>query len=309
MARTCLKTIDISNDKEYSKSTKIYLRGVDEEIEGFIARGGRETIEHTIYHDSSHRIAIMQPTTSGLTYKARIITRWIALRVHEKALKRSQEDCFALYKHLSGQARLRSAAGSFFESYVHNWFGLGGAFTAIEIASANPNQPPFHFETMRSKSCTLDRFTDAKDLCLQVKAIGSGLEPAIINKYFIPVSRTYEAIDALVFSDLNTIVLLQITIAKQHSIKGHGIKTLLKELPKTITRVHVVFVVPENCESEYSRAQNIPDAAAITPRGSCLSIKQFRLVFHDKEIQKVVVQGPFEMQEDDDEDDADSDWC
>jgi len=312
VARTCLKSIDIRNDREYRRTLDVYLRRVDIEIRNFIARGGRETLEHTIYHESSHKIAVMQPTTTGLSYKARMITRWISSRVYQIALKRSQQDCFVLFKHLSSQKRLRSAAGTFFESYVHDWFRLGGAFTAVEIASTNRSQS-FRFKTMRSKSCTPNYFTDAESLSLQVKADGQGLKPSIIEEYFIPFNLNYEAFDGLVFSDLHTIVLFQVTIAKQHSIKGHGIKKLLKELPKTIKRVHVVLVVPENCESEYSRAQNIPDAAAITPPGACLNIKQFRLVFHDKDIQKVVVQGPFEMQEEEDEeedeDDADSGWC
>ena len=86
--------------------------------------------------------------------------------------------------YVSTTVGLRSAAGSFFEAYVHDWFRLGGAFTADEISSTNRSPPPFKFETMRSKSCTPDYFTDAENLSLQVKASGQGLEPAIINKYF-----------------------------------------------------------------------------------------------------------------------------
>ena len=49
----------------------------------------------------------------------------MAYRVYERVLKRSQQDCFELFKHLSRQPSLRSEAGSFFEGYVHDWFRSG----------------------------------------------------------------------------------------------------------------------------------------------------------------------------------------
>ncbi|KAG0130296.1 hypothetical protein HOY82DRAFT_382825 [Tuber indicum] len=310
VARTCLKAIDVRSDESYNKSLDIYLSQVDREIEAFIAHGGRETIEHTVHQDSSHRMAIMQPTKTGLSYKARIITRWMAYRVYDMALKRSQQDCFLLYQHLSRQPGLRSAAGSFFEGYVHDWFRLGGTFTAEEISNGGDSTHPFEFKTVKSKSCTPNYFMTADDLAGQVRNTGGkGLDLAATEKYFIPFSRNYEAVDGIIFSDLRTLVLFQMTLAKQHNIKSHGIKALLKVLPKTIKRVQVVFVVPESRQGDYSRTQNTPDAAAISPPGSHLEVKQSCLVFGDEDMQSVAVQGPFEMQEEDEEEDTDSGWC
>ena len=260
-----------------------------------------------------HRMAIMQPTKNGLSYTARIITRWIAYRLYEKALKRSQQDCFILFKHLSRQQSLQSAAGSFFEGYVHDWLRLEGEFAAKEIPFTENGQPArtFVFETMKSKSVTPNYFTTVDNLATQVKAsYGQGLEPSAVERYFIPFSRNYEAVDGLLFSDRRTLVLFQITVGKQHDIKPYGIKALLKALPKTIKKVHIIFVVPEDRQSQYSRTQNIPDTSAVSPSDAPLEIKQFCLVFGDKAMQSVVVQGLFDMQEEDDsdEEDADTHW-
>jgi len=49
-----------------------------------------------------------------------------------------------------------------------------------------------------------------------------GLISTIIKIYLIPFSRNYEAIDELIFNDIYTRSLFQISIAKQHSIKEYG---------------------------------------------------------------------------------------
>jgi len=304
----------VNSDKEYHDTFRTYLALVDLEISGFVSKGRRESLDHTVHFGSSHKIVLMQPTNAGTCYTAQIITRWIAYRVYEMALKHSQQDCFLLFKHLSLQPGLRSAAGSFFEGYVHDWFRLGGTFTACEIAISQTTKELLEFKTVGSKFQFPNYFSTAEDLLSQVKPPRKrhGIDPSAVGKYFIPVSRNYEAIDALLFQDSSTLLCFQITIAKQHSIKSYGLKKLLGVLPKTIKKIYMIFVVPESCEKDYCRKQDIPTSADITPSpSSVLQIKQFRLVFSDDKIKSVVVEAPIEMQEDnehkEDKDDNDND--
>jgi len=64
----------------------------------------------------------------------------------------------------------------------------------------------------------------------------------------------------------------------------------------------MIFVVPESHEKDYCRKQDIPTSADIRLSPfSVLQIKQFRLVFSDNKIKSVVVEGPIEMQDDEDD--------
>ena len=74
-ARTCLKLIKVTSDQSYNASLEIYLSRVDSEMNAFIAHGGRQTIENTVHQYASHRIAIMRPSKTGLSYTAQIITK------------------------------------------------------------------------------------------------------------------------------------------------------------------------------------------------------------------------------------------
>jgi len=304
VARICLESIDVTSDESFDYTMDIYLGEVDREIEKFIAKGGRETMENTVHQESSHRMALMEPTKNGLSYHARICTRWMVYRVYEKALQRSQHDCFELFQHLSRQPGLRSSAGFFFEGYAHDWLGLGGKFQADEIPIHDSPCLPLEFQIMKARSSKPNYFTTAQGLATQVRAInGYGIEPAAVTNYFLPISKNYESVDALVFSDQRTLVLLQITLAKQHSIRPHGIQELLKWLPKTIRNLHLVFVIPETRQSDYARGQKIPDKAALTPYNSNIAIHQWRLVFSDHDMGTVALRGRFEMQEEDEDED------
>ncbi|CUS13779.1 unnamed protein product, partial [Tuber aestivum] len=280
--RTCLESIDVTSDESYNESLEIYLSQVDREIDGFIAHGGRETIEHMVHQEASHRIAIMHPTRTGLSYTARIITRWMAYRLYDKALKRSQHDCFLLFKHLSCQPTLRSAAGWFFEGYVHDWFLQGGTFDADEIPIIDSMAPPLEFNTTKAKSGAPNYFTTPGNLADQVREIGGrGINPAVVQRYFLPHSQNYPSVDGLIFRDVKTLLLLQITLAQQHEIKSPGVAKLLKALPKTIKNVYFVFVVPEDRAEDYSKAQPVPGSGTINPTGEILHLRQFRLVFRE----------------------------
>jgi hypothetical protein len=64
---------------------------------------------------------------------------------------------------------------------------------------------------------------------------------------------------------------------------------LLQALPATIKTVCIVFVVPADRAESYSNAQKVPNAVTI---GRGVTIKQYRLVFPDHDIEAVAVQGP-----------------
>jgi len=144
--------------------------------------------------------------------------------------------------------------------------GRWGIFRADEIPVSDGSPAFFEFETEKFKSPALNYFSATKDLACKVKTTrGHGIGPRAIAKYFLPFSRRYESVDGLAFSDRRTLVLFQITLARQHPIKADGIKELLKCLPKTIRKLYVVFVILERCQSDYSRSQNIPDTKALAP--------------------------------------------
>jgi len=107
---------------------------------------------------------------------------------------------------------------------------------------------------------------------------------------------------------MTTIFLFQITIAKAHEIKSVGLIELLKSLPKTRKNIFFIFVVPAECAEDYSQRQRIPDSQSISPNGDNLIVRQFRLVFWEDAMQKVVIDGQATMQEDlDESDEFDSD--
>jgi hypothetical protein len=280
VARTCLESIDVSDDNLYNETLQNYLREVDREIAKFVARGGRETVEHAVLVGSSHKMAIMDPTEGGFSYTARIITRWIGYRVYEKAQKHSQHGCFETFKCLSRHPALRTAAGWFFEGYVHDWLLRGGTFEADQMPVLDSTVATLQFHSTKSESGQPRYFTTGGNLSEQVQGLGGrGINPAVVHHYFLPYSRNYPSVDGLMFSDVETLLLFQITLAKKHEIKPLGVAQLLKCLPKTIMNIDFVFVVPEDRADDYSKAQRIPDSASVSPSGKKLNLRQFRLVF------------------------------
>ncbi|RPB03463.1 hypothetical protein L873DRAFT_1860351 [Choiromyces venosus 120613-1] len=296
IARTCLQSISLRDAKAYNRSLKMYLDKVDDEIDTFIVQGGFQTVDSSIHQHASHMIAIIDPSDDRLSCKAQITSRWIAHKVFEKAQIKSQLNCFELYKYLTHQDPLRSAAGWFFEGYTHDWFGKGGSFEADELLIKDNNTPPLKFKTNESKS--LNYFMDANNLATQVRVEGGqGVEQDAIGKYFLPYNANFESVDGLVFSDLDTLILLQITIAKSHDIKLCRVKKLCKSLPATIKNIHIVFIIPEDYISEYLSIQSVPEASDVKPRATDLTINQFRLVLTEEIMQLMAVDGPFKVRD------------
>jgi len=292
LSRTCLQTIDVNTSTSFNKSLKTYLGQIDLEIGEFVAQGGRVSLENSVHKTSSHKIAIMEPTEDGLSYHSRISTRWIAYRLYQTARKWSSHDSFLLYEQLSRQPQLRTAAGWFFEAYAHDWFRQGGTFHAQEIPVKTIGNQPFTFSTRKSTSLSENLFTTTLGLGNKVRSkTGNKISQLAINSYFLPYSPNLASVDALMFTDEETLVVFQITIALRHQIKGKGIKELLQSLPPTINKVCIIFVVPETRLNEYSKPQAMKLEDIVSTKSTNLTIKQFRLVFSDKDIQSIAVPG------------------
>lgn len=217
IARTCLREISVRDDSTYECSLKVYLNRIDLEIDTFIALAGFHTVENSVHQHASHTMAIMKPTYDGLSYDYRIVTRWVAHKVYEKAQIKSKLRCFELYSSLAHQDPLRRAAEWIFEVYVHNWFRNSGSFAADPLPIGDHYTTPLRFKTCWSKS--LNYFTNASSLATQVRVqSGHGIEKDAIGRYFLPYNGNFELVDGLVFTTPDTLILLQITIAKSHDI-------------------------------------------------------------------------------------------
>ncbi|KAG0640759.1 hypothetical protein HOY80DRAFT_1040840 [Tuber brumale] len=151
---------------------------------------------------------------------------------------------------------------------VENSFRNGRTFEADKLLIENYNTPPLEFTTSQSKS--FNRFTDAKNLATQIQV----------------------KVDGLVFSALDKLILLQITIAKSHDIKPSAVKKLYESLP-TINNIHIVFVIPEDYKGEYLQAQSILEARNVKQNASSLEINQFPLVLSEETMKLLVLDGAF----------------
>ncbi|PWW76595.1 hypothetical protein C7212DRAFT_343976 [Tuber magnatum] len=162
IARACLQTISVKNVSVYNKSYKGYIGNLDHEINTFIAQGGFLTVDNSVHQESSHKIAIMEPSNDGLLYDGRIATGWIAHKIYEKTQMKSQLMCFELYDQPSHQSRLRSAAGWLLEAFARDWFRYGGSFEADKLPIENHKTLRLDFTTSWSESH--NHFMDASNL-------------------------------------------------------------------------------------------------------------------------------------------------
>jgi len=243
-------------------------------------------------------MAIMDPNANRLSYTARITTRWIAHRFLEVGLRFSQQKCFELYKQLAGQTKLRSAAGWFFEKYAHDLFRRGGEFTADELPIISSTSIPLVFRTEYTKSVSPNYFTNEADLAKLVNnAGGHGISNDVVGKYFLPYAHNQASFDGLVFITLDTVVLLQMTIAESHAVKNKGLKDLFRCLPRTITNIYIVFVIPDDRIQNYTTLQIVPNARFITNTSQIHEIRQFRLALMDDDLLFVAAQGTWEVED------------
>ena len=292
--RICLESIhaDLGSD-EYEADVETYLGQVDREIYSFVGQGGYKSLEGAMDQGSSHKILLMDPNRRATSFTARVITKYIAHRMVAVLEAKQQVNCYELFKSLSSQPTLRSSAGWFFEAYAHEWLGRGGEFEADELPFSHASAEPLTFRTRAPTVAGTGHFTTSKDLAERVRvgSGGQGIDERVHEIYFQPYAKTQESFDGLLFIDSHTLVLAQFTLAKTHEIKSRGVELLLKELPATINTVCIVFVVPDLRAENYSNAQKVPTAASITSRRG-VKVKQYRLVFPDRNIEAVALQGP-----------------
>lgn len=179
------------------------------------------------------------------------------------------------------------SAGWFFESYAHDWFRRGGKFKADEIPITNRDHPPLKFEIQESEESNY--FADPRELASRVRVGGDGhgIDAHNLGKYFQPYAKTQESFDGLVFEKVDTLILLQCTMAERHEVKAYGVQSLLGALSATIKNVCIVFVVPNDCAGNYANSQKVPDADGLGLQPERVIIKQFRLVFPDEDMQSL----------------------
>jgi hypothetical protein len=294
IARVCLESITTDCTGEtYDESLREYLGDVDLEIQSLVA-SGVSNLEVAIYQHSSHKISLMCPDKSGLTYKARLATRWIAHRMTAATEEQAQQHTYKLFKTLARQSTLRTSAGWFFEAYAHDWFGKGGQFVADELPIDGTNSPLTFFTNgpqSTGSAAKINYFTNPEDLAQQVrKGLGGhGVDPSQVGKYFQPYAKNQESFDGVVFNSEGDVILLQYTVAAKHEIKSHGVQVFLDSMPATIKTIHIVFAVPADRAKDYSKAQKVPDSNALKWAGK--QIRQYRLVFTDDDIKNVAVMG------------------
>lgn len=286
-ARTCLKTIPAnSSDGEYDNYVESYLSIVDEEIKQLIGQGDYRYLGSVFGQGTSYTIGLMEPNEHGNGFQIGIITRWIAYRINNVQEGKAKQHSLMLFKSLSGQPILRSTAGWFFEAYAHDWFGRGGEFQADELPIKDGDPSLLQFKIQKSKESNC--FASLRELASQVRVGGShGIDIRNLGKYFQPYSKTQESFDGLVFGKVDTLILLQCTMAEKHEIKTSGVQSLLQALPTTIKRICIVFVVPDDRADNYANSQKVPDADALGLQAG-QSIKQFRLVFQNKDIESLI---------------------
>jgi len=70
---------------------------------------------------------------------------------------------------------------------------------------------------------------------------GPSIKSPISGKCFIPNKSSFEFVDGLVSSALDSIIVLQIIIAKSHPVKLAGIKPLSDSLPLMIKNTEPVL--------------------------------------------------------------------
>lgn len=274
------------NNGSYDEDLDEYLGEVDREIHRFVSQGYK-SMDSIVLEGASDKIVLMKPCNNSRSYEARIITRWIAHRIAGVADIESRRTGHQLFKVLLAQPTFRSSAGWFFETYANDWFNRGRAFEAEQIPIRDGGCFLLRFQTHALGSEGIKYFTTPASLADQVQIEdGRGVSKDVLGKYFQPYAKNEESFDGLVINEVDTLILLKITIAMRHEINPHGIHRLLAALPTTIKNICIVFVVPSDRARSYANCQSVPDARTLGLTGD---VKQFRLVFTDHDIQSVAI--------------------
>jgi len=288
MAGVCLKAISVTVEHDFKNDWEVYVSEIDHEIHTFLIDPGMSTVENSVQRHFMHKIAVIHPSSDGTLFAARITTNWIANRLLQIGLQYSPQRIFAIYKHLTNQPTLPIAGDWLFKAYGHYWFRSGGEFNADKLPVTPKNEGTLIFQLDRYKSSMLNFFTNPRSLAMQIRSQhGRGMNPEVIGKYYLPYGYNHSSCDGLVFISLNTVALLQITIAESYEVKVKGINDLCEYLPPEITNIHIVFVIPAERTQQYWKLQEVPQVTDITKASQVISIKQFRLIMTDDHIRSV----------------------
>lgn len=288
----CLRSIAVQDDKDFLDTWKVYVDAIDQEIEKFLTQPKPEketpTIQNSFEKLLLHRIAMMYPIDGGGKYAARIPTRWIANRFLQIGLQFARPRCYTLYKSLSSQFRHSLEGEWLFKQYMYYLFCAGGRFTAQQLPIISKTPQLLEVETNCVKLGTDNYFTSANDLAEQVRDPSNNkIREDIIGKYFLPRGGNHSSCDGLLFTSIDTLALLQITIAERCLIGAKGINDFYQMLPPTIRNINIIFVIPAERIHQYQKLQIVPTALDITDATDQLTISQFQIVIDDGDIQTI----------------------
>jgi len=240
----------------------------------------------------THKIIRIEPCLDNASYTPEIMTRWIACRILNYAGIGAKERGYKIFQSLCQQTMLRSSAGWFFEVYAHDWLRKGGKFDADRLSSKDSSETLlFDIECMRSREPLFYDTLSNVGTMLQ-NAVGKGVDPRHIGRYFQPRWPTQESFDSFLVMSTDTLILFQITMAMTHDIKVDGVRAILKALPKTIKNVFIVFTIPQICADKYKSPQRVPTNKELSGGKPKYTIKQFRLVFPNDAVLSIAVPKP-----------------
>ncbi|CUS08960.1 unnamed protein product, partial [Tuber aestivum] len=290
VARTCLQSIPITPVSAYNGRLRSHLGFADIDMQNFLTCGAYKNILASIAGPPFRDSRIMEPAEHALFSCARIYTRWLAHRLFRMVVERSQRIGFGLYPYFARHQSLRSLSGWTFEACVQYVLNHGGSFNAQELPIRNDNSPPFTFTIKKSQSPSLHYFTTAGQLARRVRGPDSGgIIPATIGKYFLPYTWRPESIDGLIFSHFDTLILVRIAIGDSLTIDFQELCDLLCALPTTISKINIVFVVPEAETRPGSDFMRIPGPQAVIPKIDSLVIHRFQWVCTYDDMQAVAL--------------------
>jgi len=134
-----------------------------------------------------------------------------------------------------------------YEGYVHDLFRRGGEFTVDKLAILSNTTVTvlLLLQTENKKSLSQNYFTSGANLTEYVKDAGSHyINRDVVGRYFLLYTHNNVSCDGLLFICNNTLICLEMRIAKSHTIKDNGLNALCKYLLAAIINIYIVFVIP-----------------------------------------------------------------
>jgi hypothetical protein len=218
----------------------------------------------------SHTVFTMRPCKmEGYKYVSLravfgFATEYIAHKIGDATIGISLKDAQRYYDFLLSQGATRTAAGWMFESRMHQIFQRGGPFVATKQGALT--------------TITIDIDQKCCNVFFKVSEIGdllrkqSGsrrINPAMIGGYFKPQQCNLPSVDSFAISKCAAtgnpvLVLFQMTVSTEHSVKAEGLASIWAVIPQELreTPPILVFVVSADVANTFaSKRQTISGAA------------------------------------------------